>query len=248
MPPLRTLFLPAAILFACFPSALGAQAEPVPGIDATRLPLGLDSLAMYVIRNGDTIRTGTVWDELRVDGEGASSRLVRVYRSSDRARGIRLDTIIDAFPSLAPIRSSSRGTVAAEQLSYSSGAITGWYRRAGGDSVALNVPLRSPVYGGASFDLVLRAAPLREGWRGEVPAFVGAGGAVWKLTAQVSGVDNVAGEDCWRIDADYAGSAVTFWVGQTSRRLCRQLIEVAPGMELLFVPLPGPSAAPGRAA
>jgi hypothetical protein len=65
------------------------------------------------------------------------------------------------------------------------------------------------------------------------------------LTANVARSEVVEGYgDTWRIEADFAGLPVTFWIGKTSRRLVRQIMHLSPTVEIMFVaPQVGSSAA-----
>ena len=142
---------------------LHAQSPREPKPDARRLQLGTDSLEVYLVRQGDRQRTGTIIDRLdtvRVDGE---LRLQRVYRRIDAALGNGVDTLVDRFPDLAPRRVRSRsddgGT---EILDWSSGRITGMVDQPGRPRRSIDTAVTPSVYSGASFDLVVRASPLTD--------------------------------------------------------------------------------------
>jgi hypothetical protein len=227
------LALPTLLLLAV--SHAHAQ-QQISGIDGRLLRTGVDSLAIYLVRDGDTTRTGMLWDELapiELDGRRA---LRRVYRSEDRILGARLDTIVDELPTLVPIRSRSRSRQGLEFLDFAPDRVRGWMRLVNGDSVPIDVTLAGDVYNSATFDLVLRAAPLRAGWQAEVPAFLPNTRTVALLRAKVGRADRVGTTLCWRVDAEFTGMPVTFWVDQRSRRLCQQVMHVRPGMQILFAP------------
>lgn len=253
--PARTMSPSCVLELAClaflttFVPAVAAQdSVGALDLDASRLRPGLDSLAIFVVRGADTLRTGTVWDNLEVVGTGETAQLLRVYRSRDEVLGSRVDTIVDTYPSLSPMRHYRRSTRSAEFLDYSPNDVSGWLRLSNGDSVPVQVSLPAPAYGAASFDLLLRAAPLSENWRAEVPAFMPSTRTVVSLGARVVGSESIRGEVCWRVDADFAGTAVTFWIGRVSRRLCQQVMHLQPGVQLLFGAFPGPQSQPARAA
>jgi hypothetical protein len=225
-------------------TTLDAHAQGrLPEVDGRFLRGGTDSLAIYVVRDGDTTRTGMLWDELaaaELEGRGV---LRRVYRTEDRILGARLDTIVDEFPSLAPIQSVSASRHGAEVLSFTRNRVRGWKQLVNGDSVPIDVALPATVYNSATFDLVLRAASLRDGWQAAVPAFLGNTRTVVTLTAKVAGTERIGSSVCWRVDAEFAGMPVTFWIDQSSRKLCKQVMQVSPGVQILFAPArPEPSA------
>src|SRR5437868_13710164 len=102
---MRTLLL--VVLLGC---GVSLHAQPVrePKPDARRLQLGTDSLEVFVVRQRQPQRTGTIVDRLdtiRVNGE---VRLQRVYRRTDVILGNGVDTLVDAFPDLAPRNVQSR--------------------------------------------------------------------------------------------------------------------------------------------
>ena len=248
MPPsfLRPAVLAAALL-AAPPARLPAQGETASAlrVDGGLLRAGVDSLDVYVVRGGDTIRTGRLRDELRVVRDGAGRELwERVYVSADRALGDQVDTIADVRATLAPVRLRSRATGAEEALDFAAGGVAGWVRLADGDSVAVRAALAAPAYNSASFDLVLRAAPLAAGWRAEVPVFLTSTRAVAALRARVAGVEAVDGRPCWRVAAEFAGTPVTFWVDRETRALRRQVLLLRSGDQILFA-APRPAAARG---
>jgi hypothetical protein len=212
-----------------------AQSAPLSGVDGERLRLGTDSMAIYLVRGSDTVPTGAVWDELsrRTEGNGVTV-LQRVYRSRDRVLGERVDTVVDQPGTLAPIRLRSRTARSQEFLDFADQRVIGWLRLANGDSVAVDESLPAMVYNSSSFDLVLRSAPLSEGWSAEVPAFLASTRRVLPLRARVDALERIGGEPCWRVEAEFVGMPVTFWIHEQSRALCQQVMQVNPDTQVLF--------------
>jgi hypothetical protein len=236
--PMR-LAVPTLLLLAF--SHAHAQ-QQISGIDGRLLRTGVDSLAIYVVRGNDTTRTGMLWDQLETVEIGGRPALQRVYRTEDRYLGTRLDTIVDELPTLAPIRSWSGSGHMLESLDFGAGRVRGWMRVGNRDSVSLDAEISGTTYNSATFDLLVRAAPLRDGWRAKVPAFLAMTRGVVSLTAQVAGMDRIGTGTCWRVDAVFTGMPVTFWVDQESRRLCQQVMHLQTGIKILFTaPLPAPS-------
>jgi hypothetical protein len=55
------------------------------------------------------------------------------------------------------------------------------------------------------------------------------------LTGKVIGAETLAGlGDTWRVDANFGGISVTFWIAKTSRRLIREIVRVSPEIEFVF--------------
>jgi hypothetical protein len=206
-----------------------------PGPDGRLLRLGVDSLAIYLVRGADTTRTGTLRDELSLVRDGDLELLQRVYVSIDRVLGTRVDTLVDARTDLRPVRHRSHTGRAAESIDFAKGRATGWLRLSNGDSVPVDAA--AEAFNASSFDLVLRASPLHDGWEASIPAFLPNTRAVTPLRARVVGVEQVDAERCWRVQAEFAGTPVTFWIGQTSRALRQQSMQVGPDIRILFRPI-----------
>jgi hypothetical protein len=113
-------------------------------------------------------------------------------------------------------------------------AFAGCVVLANGDSVPVDAALPELVFSGSSFDLVLRAAPLAAGWEADIPAFLPSTRTVVPLRARVAGSELIGGRRCWRVEADFAGSAVTFWVAEETRALCQQVLHIRPGVQIMF--------------
>jgi hypothetical protein len=213
------------------PAILAAQA-PAPA--GSRLTPGTDTLASYLIQGRDTAQTGIVIDELTVRELEGVRVLHRVYRTESAQLGNSIDTLVDQLASLAPMRQHSRSLRAIELIRFSAARAQGTLLQPTGDSIKVDVALPAPVYSSASFDLVLRASPLAEGWSAAVPAFVTSTRTVVSMTARVAGVDVIDGEECWRVAAEYMGMPVTFWVSRATRRLRKQEMRIRADMTILF--------------
>ena len=211
-----------------------AQATHVPGVDGKRLRLGIDSMAVYLVQGRDSVPTGMLWDELRVVDENGSAVLQRVYRSQDQVMGVRVDTLVDQYSSLLALRHRSRSSRSQEFLDFTSGRVRGWVRLANGDSSDVDVAIPPSVHNGNSFDLILRAAPLATGWSTEVPSFLASTRSIVPLRARVVGREVIDGESCWRVDADFGGTAVSFWIHEQSRDLWQQVMHLGPDLQVLF--------------
>lgn len=232
-----------------FASAAHAQAKSTLDVDGRRLRPGVDSLAVYLIQGNDTIPTGLIRDELSITAGQTGPLLIRVHSTLDRVLGSSVDTVTDQLHTLAPTHQRSRSDRKVEFLTFSPTRVSGWVRLPNGDSVDVNAALPTPVYNATSFDLVLRASALSLGWNAEVPVFLSDAGTVVSLKASVDGVEQVDGELCWRVRANFVGLPVTFWVDQKTRHLRQQVMQTRPDTKILFrVPRPGPGPARPNAA
>ena len=142
----RTIQLIAVLCLLASGPPAAAQAAAIAGVDAQRLRLGTDSLAISLIRDGDTIAIGRIWDELQLVHEGGEALLRRVYRSEDRVLGVRVDTLVDHHASLLPVRHRSRTSRSQEVLDFSDSQVLGWIRLTNGDSTSVDVALPTRMY------------------------------------------------------------------------------------------------------
>jgi hypothetical protein len=230
--PMRTLLLVGLLGYGV---SLRAQPVREPKPDARRLHLGTDSLEVFIVRQRQWQRTGTIVDRLdtiRVDGE---LRLQRIYRRTDAVLGNGVDTLVDHFPDLVPrsVQSRSEGG-GTELLVWSAGRLTGTLEQPAKEKQSIDTTAAPSLYSSASFDLILRASPLAEGYEIAVSGYSARRGATI-LTAKVIGPEVLAGlGDTWRLDANFGGISVTFWIAKTSRRLIREIVRVSPEIEFVF--------------
>lgn len=236
----RLVRLPALLL--AMTSAIQAQ-SPEP--NGARLALRTDTLSSFLVRGRDTTAIGTVIDQLEAREVGGERVLFRVYRSENVLTGMLLDTMVNVFSTLEPRTHSTRSARAIELMRFGAGRATGMIYQSTGDSIVVDALLPAQSYSSASFDLVLRAAPLREGWSTRVPTFVNSFRAVIEMTARVVGTEIIDGEVCWRVEAEFQGMPVGFWVGQRDRRLCKQEIRPQAGLTLLYTKVRAPRSRTG---
>jgi len=197
---------------------------------------GVDSLAVFFINGFDTTRTGMVRDEIAFVESGGRRLVRRVYQTKDRVLGARLDTLVDEAAALAPVSHHSRSSSMLEFLEFADGRVSGWVRLANGDSIRVDAPIAARIFNASTFDLVLRTSPLSENWEAEIPSFLASTRTVVPLKVKVTGAEMVDGEPAWRVQADFAGTPVTFWIGKESRRLKRQVMQLRPDRAILFSP------------
>jgi hypothetical protein len=228
-----TFSIHASLALLAAPAMVASQvASSVP--DGSRLKLGTDSLAVFFIQGTDTVRTGIIVDDLHVDSSVTNRHLVRIYRTQDQVLGQGVDTILDFLGTLQPFAYYSRRPTGGQALQFSLGRVAGWLFLVDGDSVPIDMPLPRQVFNFATFDLVLRASPLRRGLQITVPAFFGNSRSVTPLTARVVGVDAIHNRPCWTVKAEFMGMPVTFWIDTTTRQLRQQVMQTRADTQILF--------------
>lgn len=237
---MRLASLPVIAMLCLSARAEGQRIEPFPDV----LLEGTDTLYQYLVRGVDTVYLGMVTDEVSFRTIGGRRVVHRVYTAENRLTGPSRDTIIDDAVTLAPVRSASYSRRAIEIVEFRDGRALGWVRQSTGDSIRIDVALSGQVFSSASFDLVIRASEIDESWRVTVPALVPSSRVVVPMMAR--GVDeenfDEDGTECWKVEAEFMGMPVTFWVERDSRLICRQEMRPQAGMSLLFTRRP-PAAA-----
>ena len=235
----RLAFFIASLV--CHSHVLNAQSASRVSVDLARLKCGIDSLEIYVVQQRARRRTGTLFDECRSSGTGSARIFTRIYRTTDRVLGNRLDTIVDLWSTLEPrsYHSVSSRLSSGEKirLDWSGSRLRGRIEPDNKPAITVDEDVKSPHYNSVSFDVLLRASPLAAGYSVEVPAYV-AGSGVSKLTAKVVGEEEVAGQASWRLDADFNGLPVTYWIAKTSRQLLKEVMHITPEADIEFVSPP----------
>ena len=235
-------FLAALLLYVWQgTSSLVGQATPLK-LDTKRLASGVDTLAVFLIHGNDTVRTGSLIDELRAE----KGRLVRIYATSDQILGNSLDTIVSSLEDLRPLSYATQSARQVAQLSFNAGRVVGWSRLPNGDSTTIRAELPTIVYDGSSFDLVIRASLLAPNFELAVPSFLVGSNTVGTLTGSVTGTETVEDRPCWVVKTNFAGMPVTFWIDKENRELRRQLMQPRVDMSILFA-RPKSGRASGRA-
>jgi len=234
---LMKMLIRSSIAFAIACSTIQAQSRPVPRLDTRLLRLRTDSLEVYLVHQGKQHRTGSIVDALdtvRVDGELCFQR---VYRRTDAELGNGVDTLIDAVADLTLRSIDSRsddGGVA--HVEWNAGHIAGIVEQSGRSARRIDTAVAGGAYSSASFDLILEASPLGQGYSVTVSAFSPRQGAK-VVSGRVAGSETLPGFGAtWRVEADYGERTATFWITKNTRRLVRQLVHVTPALDILIAP------------
>lgn len=230
----RPLRVALGLAVVAFSAVLPLRAQQLPHIDGRRLPVEVDTFGVYLIRGIDTMLTGSLVDRLRLDG----SRLTRIYTQRDRILGPQDDSIVSDLADLRPVAIQSLSNLEFVRFNYTSGRVVGWARLSNGDSVGVDVPVPDPVYDGSSYDLVVRAADLADGFELSIPAFLEGSNTVATISGRVTGSATVDGHDCWVFQAHFANMPVTFWIDKKDRALRRQLLQPSVNLAILFAAPP----------
>ncbi|MGE5102793.1 MAG: hypothetical protein ACM3SX_22620, partial [Deltaproteobacteria bacterium] len=122
-----------------------------------------------------------------------------------------------------------------EHVEWRGGRVVGVVEQSGNAARQVDTTVASGVYSSSSFDLILRAAPLAQGYALTIAAFSGRQGAK-TLSAKVVASETLPQLGVtWRVDADLGGRSATYWIAKDSRRVMRELVRVAPGVDVLLL-------------
>lgn len=233
---MRAMLIRSLLAVGVMSSATQAQAKPVSGLDPTLLRLTTDTLDVYIVREGNRHRTGTIVDALDTVRSNGELRLERVYSRTDELLGNGVDTLIDAFADLTLRHIDSRSDDGGvERVEWRNGRIVGVVEQNGKPARRIDTSAAGGAYNSASFDLIMQSAPLADGYAVAIPAFSGRQGPK-HLSAKVAGSETLPSFGAtWRVEADFGERSATFWITKDSRRLVRQLVRVAPGLDILIL-------------
>jgi hypothetical protein len=204
----------------------------------------LDSMRILLSRATDERDIGMLWDEVTVvKGITNRSSLRRVYRTVNTLFGNHLDTVYSTVPDVRPISHKAVAGTALEDVQFRSDSIVGWVQPEGKSRRRVARSADASLYDAHSFDLLIRRAPLRAGYQLRVPALLTSQDTIATLSGTVSASAQVQVEsgrmvDTWVVELDFAGLKSTMWVEKTTRRLAKQVIQLAPAVVLIMDRLP----------
>jgi hypothetical protein len=165
---IRSLALAAVLAIPT--AALAQQPERIrPGaqLDTTFVGSRIDSLAILATHGGQSMRVGMAVTEIRADTPRDDRHVIYVQRLLiDNQPPVVADSLIAHWGSLLPIRAHTRGDDPRNFYFAAEGVLI---MSLGDDDPDREVDMGAPVFYRA-FDLLLRALPLRPGYRAVLPA------------------------------------------------------------------------------
>lgn len=188
---IRSLALAAALTTPA--AALCQDVEHVrPGapLDMTFVRPGLDSVAIMTERGRDTIQVGFAVLETRIDSASGTPVVVQIQRLLVTSQPpITADSAHLHWQTLLPISAHKRGDTPFDFIFAPTSVRMVSLR----NSNQMEVPLESPRFYSNSVELLLRALPLRVGYRAVLPVF--AEGFTSELHLSVTGEESVRTPD-----------------------------------------------------
>jgi hypothetical protein len=219
--PLLALLLSAA----CTPAG-GPAVRVEPGsahLEPARITAGTDSLALS-IGDGPTRQVvGRMLLETRTPSAAAPGAITRVERLAGAAgRPEVVDSFLVARSSLAPLSAAPVEERRRQWLEFHPDRVL----HLGQDGRAFDVPLPRPAFYGNSMDLLLRALPLRPGFRAVLPLYRPDAREVGDAEVEVEAEEEVGTADggacwAWRVRVESEGYGGTYWIASGTHALVR---------------------------
>jgi len=225
-----------ALLAFLLPSPLVGQSFV---FDHTRLRLGVDSMSITLVRDGQEIAVGELWDDFALDSAGSTPRMRRIYRTVNEAFGPHLDTTFVYLPGLQPSQRRTRSQIVSDSVVAEKGHLSGWYQHGNQSATIIDRQLEPTVIDGSFFDAAVRAAPLAQGYRLTLVGYSPGHNSLLTLSVEVTGEEQIAQRDgqtvqVWVVRMDFGGLPSTMWIAQVDRSMVRQTIDLAPNVQMLM--------------
>lgn len=224
-------------------SALPDSAFPLvpvgsPLVDGARLHPDSNTLRMVLSQGGQSRQAGTMTQVLRpvtVDGRAAYLRVQIV--SAPGAGDVAVDSAYVNRKTLAPIRRISRDPGRRTAYVFEGAHVVGAITDASGKTQPLDQHLDAPLFDSNPLDLVIRALPLKTGFRARLPTYEPELGGRIVVRIDVLGQDSAQDSSghmvpAWVVEVSHGGVAGRFWIGEKRRTLLRQVAHSGPALEM----------------
>lgn len=148
------------------------------------------------------------------------------------------ETLVAAYPSLAPISSEIDANGTLIELSYTDGALSGTRTAGEGDPEPIDLMIEEPVYDASWLFELARLVPFEDGYRGTL--HVAAGGELTEIGMAVVDQEEIGGQQAWIVEATTeSGGSTEFAVADGTRDLLRVRLRPQPGVVVDIVPAEG---------
>lgn len=191
--------------------------------------------ATYVLQlvQPQEMEIGTTTNRLTIDEAAGTATLVTVVDIPMQGATQR-DSVVAAYPSLAPISQTASGGGATIEVDYADGAISGQVLTPSGEEIAIDEAIDGPVFSASFLSEVVRALPLAEGYEARLRAFA-PGGGILSYTVEVTGQDEATGG--WTVAVTPEGAPPTIYViDPDSREVLRSRLQPQVGVVIDVVP------------
>lgn len=225
----------------------GADAPVVapgdPSLDASRVRLGMDTVRVFVRRDGREALTALQIEErsrTRLDGRETLLQVMRVQRPGGAP--VLTDTTWHELPGLRPLRHRSHGNGRTLELEYGPGEAVGTRTPDTAATRPVRIPLPEPVFEASASVLVLEALALEPGDRARLPFVVHRDESTthYRIRARrMEEIEDGAGGSAraLRVENDLPdGRRLVYWLDPGTRRLLLGRAPAGPDAEMIIRP------------
>ncbi len=233
-----------ALIVPADPEAMAAEAAaraalPVvsPGDEVLRPDwvTGYDKDFTLQLVQPQQMELGSAVRRVTVDEAVGTITIVNVLNITVQGQ-TQTDSLVAAYPSLAPISQTLSGGGARIELTYGDGAITGTRALPGQDAADVNVSLENgPVFSASALGDVIRALPLEEGYKARLRAYSPGSDSVTPYSIEVTGHDEETMG--WMVATTPEGAPpTTYVIAPGSHEFVKMTLQPQLGVVLDFVP------------
>ena len=221
-------------------AALDAETAAIalrPGLDRLEMDALTTYSQDYVIRVVQPVQqeAGTQSVAVTVDREAGTATLetsLEVAIAGQRTT----ETLVAAYPSLAPISNTTNANGTAVELTYSDAGVAGTITPADGEADAVDVPLEDAVFDAGWLLQVVRLLPFEEGYRATFHTVSPSEGPL-DIALSVVDQEEIDGQTAWIVEAaPPEGAPTEFAVADGTRELLRMVLRPQAGVEVHIVP------------
>ena len=211
--------------------ALGASqlfGQPQGGsLNGSLLTAGIDTLAVTVEQPGRVVPVAVAVQSLKRVKRQNVDAWEQVYRWHGNNGDSTADTLWYAVSNLKPIENHRHNSLHdAVTVFASSSAHTVLIPRSGGRQVS-DTSITEPLYASGEFESIIRASPLRPGYRAQYNLYYGGGsnsvrpGPFEVVRTETIMARNGQARECWVVDAKLSEGLNTFWIDKKTRKLVK---------------------------
>jgi hypothetical protein len=208
-------------------SQLLAQSKRAETLNGALLKPGIDTLAVSVEQPGRVVPVAIAIQSLKRGKRNNLEAWEQVYRWYGNRGDSTADTLWYAVSNLRPIENRRHNSLHdAVTVFSSSSARTVLMPRSGGREVS-DTSITGPLYASGEFESIIRASPLRLGYKAQYNLYYGGGtksvrpGPFEVVRAETIATRSGQNVECWVVDAKLSEGLNTFWIDKTTRKLVK---------------------------
>jgi hypothetical protein len=196
-------------------------------LNGSLLTAGVDTLAVTVEQPGRVVPVAVAVQSLTRVKKRNVDAWEQVYRWHGNNGDSTADTLWYAVSNLKPIENHRHNSLHdAVTVFASASAHTVLIPRSGGRQVS-DTTISGPLYASGEFESIVRASPLRQGYKAEYNLYYGGGsnsvrpGPFEVVRTETIRTRDGQAKECWVVDAKLSEGLNTFWIHKKTRKLVK---------------------------